>query len=172
LTIATELLGDSFDRVREIVHETVTGLSPEQLAFRPDDAANSIAWLVWHLTRIQDDHMSDLAERQQAWTELGWHERFGLPFAPEATGYAHTARQVGAVHGIGPELLLGYHDDVHERTLAFLRGPGIHHLDRVVDTRWDPPVTAAVRLVSVVSDAMQHAGQAAYVHGLLERAKA
>ncbi|MEY9872966.1 hypothetical protein ABH931_002447 [Streptacidiphilus sp. MAP12-33] len=171
MTIATELLTDAFDRVREVVHESVDNLTPEQLAYRPDPGANSIAWLVWHLTRIQDDHIADLAQGPQVWTEQGWHERFGLPFGPGATGYGHSARQVGAVHGIGAELLLGYHDAVHAATLSFLAGPGIAHLDRIVDTRWNPPVTAAVRLISVVCDDLQHAGQAAYVRGLLERAQ-
>ena len=42
-------------------------------------------------------------------------------------------------------------------------------LDRIVDERWDPPVTLAVRLVSVVDDCLQHAGQAAYARGILSR---
>jgi hypothetical protein len=169
MTVATELLTDSFGRIKEVVYEAVDGLTPDQLAFRPDPGANSIAWLVWHLTRIQDDHISELAERQQAWTELGWHERFALPFGPDATGYGHSGRQVAALRGLDAERLLGYHDDVHARTVAYLGGPGGHHLDRIVDARWNPPVTASVRLISIVSDDLQHAGQAAYVRGLLER---
>ena len=39
--------------------------------------------------------------------------------------------------------------------------------DRVVDRTWDPPVTLGVRLVSILDDDTQHAGQAAYVRGLL-----
>ena len=42
-------------------------------------------------------------------------------------------------------------------------------LPRVVDERWDPPVTLGVRLVSVISDCLQHAGQAAFVRGILLR---
>ena len=42
-------------------------------------------------------------------------------------------------------------------------------LDRVVDERWDPPVTLAVRLVSVLADGLEHAGQAAYIRGVAER---
>ncbi|WP_042367209.1 mycothiol transferase [Streptacidiphilus neutrinimicus] len=169
MTIATELLTDAFGRIREVVHDTVTDLTPDQLAFRPEPGGNSIGWLVWHLTRIQDDHISDLADQPQAWTELGWHERFDLPFGPGATGYGHSSRQVASLSGIDAERLLGYHDDVQDQTAAFLAGPGIHHLDRVVDSNWVPPVTAAVRLISVVSDALQHAGQSAYVRGLLPR---
>ncbi|MEY9937367.1 DUF664 domain-containing protein [Streptacidiphilus sp. MAP5-3] len=169
MTVATELLTDAFGRVKEAVHEAVSGLDPEQLCFRADSRANSIAWLVWHLTRIQDDHICDMADTAQAWTELGWAERFGLPFPVEAHGYGHTSQQVAAVRGLTAEQLLGYHDDVHDRTVAYLAGPGGHHLDRIVDSRWDPPVTAAVRLVSVIADDLQHAGQAALVRGLLQR---
>ncbi|WP_198035202.1 mycothiol transferase [Streptacidiphilus rugosus] len=169
MTVAIELLTDAFGRVREVVHEAVDGLGTEELAYRADPDANSVAWLVWHLTRIQDDHVCGLAELPQAWTELGWRDRFDLPFPAGATGYGHRRQQIAALDGTTAELLLGYYDDVHTRTLAFLSGPGGHRLDRVVDTHWDPPVTAAVRLISVVSDDLQHAGQAAYVRGLVER---
>jgi hypothetical protein len=58
---SAELLADAFGRIQETVHDAVRGLTPEQLAFRIDSDANSIAWLVWHLTRIQDDHVADVA---------------------------------------------------------------------------------------------------------------
>ncbi len=69
----------------------------------------------------------------------------------------------------GDELLRGYYDAVHGATLAFLRPLTDADLDRVVDTRWDPPVTLGVRLVSVTVDDLQHVGQAAYIRGILER---
>jgi hypothetical protein len=68
-----------------------------------------------------------------------------------------------------PDLLVGYHEAVHAQTLRFLEGLKEEELGRVVDERWDPPVTLGVRLVSVVSDDLQHAGQAAFVRGVLER---
>jgi hypothetical protein len=77
---SADLLIDAFGRTREVVHQVVDGLTPEQLAFRVDPRANSIAWLVWHLTRIQDDHVADAAQTEQVWTSRGWVERFGLPF--------------------------------------------------------------------------------------------
>ena len=163
---SAELLVDAFGRVRGVVHRVVGGLSPEQLAFQVDPEANSIAWLVWHLTRIQDDHVCDVAGIEQAWTAQGWYERFGLPFPVTDHGYGHTETQVEQVRVPG-ELLRGYHDAVHARTLDYVRTIKDADLDRVVDTSWDPPVTLGVRLVSVVSDDLQHAGQAAYVKGLL-----
>lgn len=166
---STDLLTDGFGRVREVVHDVVDALTADQLAYRADPEANSIGWLVWHLTRVQDDHVADAAGSDQVWLVDGWQQRFGLSLDPLATGYAHRPDEVAAVRVGSPELLTGYHDAVYERTIDFVRGLADDDLDRVVDASWDPPVTLGVRLVSVLSDDLQHVGQAAFVRGLLER---
>lgn len=166
----SDLLTDAFGRVREAVHAAAEGLGADDLNARLDDGANSVAWLVWHLTRVQDDHVADASGGEQVWFTEGWADRFGLPFEPAATGYGHSAEEVGAVRVESAELLLGYHDAVHERTLAFVAGLSGRALDRIVDESWSPPVTLGVRLVSVVADDLQHAGQAAFVRGALGRA--
>lgn len=164
---AAALLLDAFSRVHQGVDELCDGLDTATSTYRPDPGANSIGWLVWHLTRVQDDHVADLAGVEQVWPR--WQDRFDLPFAPEATGYAMTAEEVGRVR-VEASLLAGYHGDVHELTLGYLGDLTSAELARVVDERWDPPVTAAVRLLSVFEDAAMHLGQAAYVKGLAERA--
>lgn len=166
---SAELLTDALGRVRGVVHNAVEGLSPDQLTFRIDGAANSIAWLVWHLTRIQDDHIADVAGLPQVWTEHGWAERFALPFDVADHGYGHSSADVAAVRVESGELLTGYHDAVYEQSVRYLETITDGDLGRVVDRSWDPPVTLGVRLVSVVSDDLQHAGQAAFVRGLVER---
>ncbi|GAA4373774.1 DUF664 domain-containing protein [Actinomadura verrucosospora] len=163
---SAELLTDAFDRIRQVVHGAVGGLSGPQLARRPAEDANSIAWLVWHLTRIQDDHVAGVAGTGQVWTRDGWADRFALPFDASDTGYGHTPDDVAAVR-VEADLLTGYHDAVHARTVRYVSALTDADLPRIVDRAWDPPVTLAVRLVSVVSDDLQHAGQAAYVRGLL-----
>jgi uncharacterized damage-inducible protein DinB len=165
---SAELLTDAFDRVRGVVHQAVAGLSPDELATRVDPGANSIAWLVWHLTRIQDDHVAGVAGAEQVWTSAGWAERFALPFAATDTGYGHDDADVASVKA-DADLLLGYLDAVHEKTVAYVATLTDADLPRVVDRNWDPPVTLAVRLVSVVSDDLQHAGQAAFVRGVIAR---
>jgi uncharacterized damage-inducible protein DinB len=166
VTTSADLLGDAFDRVRGVVGRVLDGLTDDQLAAQVGPGANSIAWLVWHLTRIQDDHVCAVAGTEQAWTAEGWYDRFGLPLDPADHGYGHTADQVKSVKA-SAELLRGYHDAVHRRTAEYVAGLTDADYDRVVDTNWDPPVTLGVRLVSVISDDLQHAGQAAYVRGLL-----
>ena len=166
---SAELLVDAFGRIRATVHEAVRGLTPEQLAVRLDADANSIAWLLWHLARIQDDHIAAAADVEQVWASAGWVERFALPFDPWATGYAHSSADVAAVTVESGDLLVGYYDAVHEQTIRFVERITDADLDRIVDDSWDPPVTLGVRLVSVINDNTQHAGQAAYVHGIVVR---
>jgi uncharacterized damage-inducible protein DinB len=160
------VLSDAFDRVREAVHGAVDGLDPDQLADRIDGTTNSIAWLVWHLARIQDDHVAGAFDRPQLWPD-GWFDRFALPFHPADTGYGHGSAQVAAVRVDDADLLTGYYDAVHARTVSLVEPLADDDLARVVDSSWDPPVTLGVRLVSVIADDLQHAGQAALVRGIL-----
>ena len=164
---ARDLLTDSFSRIRQLVEELTDGLTEEDSTYRPVPGANTPGWLLWHLTRVQDDHVAALAGVQQAWPN--WRDRFRLPFSDWATGYGQSAEEVGAVRVSG-ELLAGYHADVHDLTLGYVEQLTDDELARVVDTNWDPPVTAGVRVVSVLGDVLQHLGQAAYVRGLADRA--
>jgi uncharacterized damage-inducible protein DinB len=165
---SAELLADAFERIREVVHRVTAGLRREDLAARLDGEANSIGWLIWHLTRIQDDHIAGVAETEQVWTSGGWVGRFGLPLERLDHGYGHTSDQVASVV-VDAELLVAYYDAVHAVTLAYVAGLTDADLDRVVDERWDPPVTLGVRLMSIVNDDVTHTGQASFIRGILER---
>lgn len=168
---STDVLLDGFGRVRDTVHATVSGLDAAVLTHRVDPDTNTIAWLVWHLTRVQDDHVSEVAGGEQEWTAGGWDRRFDLPFGATATGYGHTSDDVAAVRVPAADLL-GYYAAVHARTEAYLATLTDADLDRVVDDQWDPPVTLGVRLVSVLDDDLEHAGQAALLRGIAERSAA
>ena len=161
-----DILVDAYGRIREIVHRVTEGLDTEELAFRPDPDANSIGWLLWHLTRVQDDHISEIAGRDQAW--ITWAQRFAMEPDPKNTGYGHTTQDVAAVNPTAEDLR-AYHDAVYDRTLSYLETIDADELERIIDHGWDPPVSVGVRLVSVIGDDLQHAGQAAYVRGLYER---
>ncbi len=160
---AGTVFDEAFSRVRDLVAAQTRGLTEETSTFRPGGAGNSIGWLLWHLSRVQDDHVADAARVPQVWPI--WRERFGLPFDDWATGYGQSSVDVAAVR-VPAALLAGYHADVHAMTVGYLKTIDAAELERVVDDRWDPPVTVGVRLVSVVSDCLQHLGQAAYVRGL------
>jgi hypothetical protein len=163
-----KILLDSFERVRGLVASLTDGLTAEVSTYRPDAQANSIGWLIWHLTRVQDSHLAGAAGTEQVWVAQGWVDSFSLPFALDATGYGQGEDEVGAVQ-VPAELLAGYHAAVHQATVEYVQQLDAAELERVVDTRWNPPVTVAVRLVSVLGDCLQHVGQAAYVRGLADR---
>jgi hypothetical protein len=167
--ITADLLADGFSRIRETVTATVSDLDPSQLAYQVTAAANPISWLVWHLTRIQDDHVAAAFGVGQVWSDGGWAARFGLPPQTMEHGYGHTAEQVAAVGKLtaAADLLTEYHEATYAQTVRLVSAVTDTALDRIVDTRFTPPVTLGVRLISVLDDDMQHAGQAAYVRGLV-----
>jgi len=168
---SAELLVDGFGRIRESVADVLSGLTPEQLTYRLDGSANSISWLIWHLTRVQDDHVAAAFGVPQVWTDGGWASQFGLPETMMEHGYGHSSKQVDSV-GIAvasASLLLKYHEETYAQSVRLAAAVTDADLDRVVDTRWTPPVTLGVRLVSVLDDDMQHVGQAAFVRGVLLR---
>ncbi len=165
-----ELLQDQFERIRDHGVAVVDDMPDEDLAWRPDADANTVAWLVWHVARVQDDHVASIAAVEQVWASGRWADRFGLPEDTMDTGYGHTSEDVAAIQPGSATLLADYLTAVTDQTLAVLRGLTDDDLDRVVDSDWDPPVTLGVRLDSVVGDNWAHLGQASYVHGLYERA--
>jgi Protein of unknown function (DUF664) len=162
---AQELLRDSFTRLIEHVDDLCDGLTEKLATYRPAPQANSIAWLIWHSARVQDVQVCDIATIEQVWTRDGWVDRFALDLARDDTGYGHGPDDVAKVRA-SAELLAGYYRAVHDMTLEFVDTLSAADLARVVDRRWNPPVTASARLVSIVDDCAQHLGQAAYVRGI------
>jgi uncharacterized damage-inducible protein DinB len=164
--LANDVLVDAYGRIETEVHQVVADLSDDALAFRPVPNANSIAWLVWHIARVQDAQIAAVAGSGEVWTDDGWAEKFDLPFDAAETGYGMSSSDVAKVRA-SAELLTGYYDAVHARTLQYLASLQDADYQKVVDENYDPPVTLLTRLVSILNDDLQHAGQAAFVRGLL-----
>ncbi|MFT4084537.1 MAG: DinB family protein [Nocardioides sp.] len=160
-----DLLQDGFGRIVEGGAAVVADLSEDQLAHRISPDANSIGWLVWHLIRVQDAQVAEVAGTEQVWTAQGYAARFALGLDDSATGYGQTSAEVGRVR-VGAAELTDYLHATHAATLAYLDTVTEADLDRIVDTRWDPPVTLGVRLVSILDDDAKHLGQAEYLRGL------
>lgn len=162
------LLKDAFTRIRELVAISAEGLDAERLTYRPEPGANSIAWLLWHLTRIQDDHVSEIAGLGQAWVTDGWASKFGMEPDAGNDGRGHGPTEVAAITP-DSELLIAHHNAISDRTFEYLDQVDANELDRIFDESYDPPVSVGVRLVSVISDNIQHAGQARYLRGIVDR---
>src|ERR1700759_5259787 len=131
-----DILLDCFDRVRSTAAAAVNGLTEDALADRIAPDTNTIAWLVWHLARVQDDHVAAAAGSSQVWLTGGWKDRFDLPVPADAIGYGFSSEQVGQITATA-QLLTGYLDAVHSRTTEYVEGLDDAELDRVVDDSYD-----------------------------------
>lgn len=167
---AKDILLEGFGRLPDEISGAVDGLTADQLRWAPAEGANTIGWLVWHLTRVQDSHLAELLDDEQVYVTGDWGPKFGLKSDPSDTGYGDSGGQISRIEPQSDRVLLDYYRAVHDRTLGYVTGLSDADLDEVVDDRWDPPVTRGVRLVSMIDDDAQHAGQAAYVRGLLDKA--
>lgn len=165
------VLLDGYSRVRERVQHVLDGLSQDEVGARLDNEANSIAWLIWHLSRVQDDHVAEAFAMEQVWTMDHFFERFGLPFQVSASGYGQRSEEVAALSAVPAELLWQYYAAVHERTVVRLKDLGDEAFDRIVDKFDGADISLGVRLVSVLDDDLEHVGQAAFIRGILERSR-
>ena len=167
---STEVLSDGYARIPALVRAAVEGANRYELISRLDPDANSLLWLTWHIGREQDAQLAQLAGREQVWVTGDWRTRTGLDVDDDDVGYGNTSEQVARIDAPADELL-AYVDAVGVFAQEILRGFDDDALDEVIDPAWDPPVTRGVRLVSILGDAFEHAGQAAFVRGVLDRAR-
>jgi hypothetical protein len=164
-----DLIIAALERIHGILQRTLDGLSLEELHHQPRADANSIAWLVWHLTRVQDVSLSGIADEEQLWVTQGWHAKFARPADPKLDGFGHTPEDIAAFRVPSGQTLLDYHERVLDRSKSYVAALTPEALDRELnEPQWQPLPTVGVRLVSVLSDNLQHAGQAAYLRGLIQ----
>ncbi len=162
------LVLDALGRVREMVRAALKDLSPEELLAPPKP---HIAWLTWHIARVQDANFSGLLERPQLWIADGWHKRFNMAPDPKDYGSGHrqTPAQVDAFTVTDKKLLLDYHDAVFAQTEGYLSTVGNADLNRVLnEPQYQPLPTLSVRLASVINCNTRHAGQIEYLRGLVK----
>lgn len=160
------LLTDAISRPTAAITRALEGLSAEQLNAHPAGHDNSIAWLVWHIGREIDVQVEHLGG-QEVWKNQGFRERFNLGEIGDSVGYGHSSEEARSLVIEDKELLVEYVKATEAAYVDYVSSLSPEDLDEVVDTRWDPPVTRGARLVSMIDDAAQHAGQVAYAAGQL-----
>ncbi len=162
-----EFLADGYGQVLEILERVLKGLTEDDLNWQPRSDCNSIGWLAWHLTRLQDDHIASLMGEEQLWNKDGWHARFDRQPASKDIGFSHSPKQVAAFKSPDIDTILGYHKAVLDRSRRYFLTLSSPDLERKLDEPWFQPLpTVGVRLMSILADSLQHAGQMAYVRGL------
>ncbi|MCT1996616.1 DinB family protein [Brachybacterium muris] len=166
---ALEILRDAATRPRDAAHQLVDRLDPSVLGAHPGGHDNSVAWLLWHTAREIDAQVAHLGDQEPVWTSQGFRERFSLGEAADDIGYGHTPEQARSIVCNDAELLLDHLNAATDALLGYLGTLEESDLDQVIDSSYDPPVTRGARLVSIIDDAAQHLGQAAYIAGMPRR---
>lgn len=162
--IASDILLDAFTRVYDSLHRTLADVTPEELSREPHP---SIGWLAWRISRVMDANLARLSDREQLWIGGGWAVRFGMPPEPADYGRSatHTRAQVRSFRASARQLL-DYHDAAYRWMNGYLRPLTADDLARQLDEpQYDPRPTVAVRLVSVLENAMTNEGQISYLKG-------
>ncbi len=155
-----------YEKTSQVLTKALEGLDQNDLDQQPKPDCNSIGWLAWHMTRTQDRATAQLVIEEQLWIKDGWHNKFNRPPDPQDFGLGHGLEDLAAFKSPNVETLLGYDDAVRQRSKRYIGSLSETDLDRKLDHPKFP--TVGVRLTAVISDNLQHAGQAAYIRGLLK----
>ena len=167
---AVELAKAVFDRNEAILVQALDGLDDDALHRRVGPDSNPIGWLMWHLSRVQDNHLLAMEGKEHAWISEGWNERFGRgSHTPADRGRGHSSDEVAAFRLPGVETLVAYYKAVRGHADAFLDSLTEPDLDRQVPNLTDDGGTIPmhVRLEMCLVDTLQHSGQIAYLRGLI-----
>lgn len=165
-----QLITDILVRISQRLERVLDGLTVDDLDQRPHPDCNSIGWLAWHLTRIQDLIITEIMEEEQLWIKDKWYAKFGRSPDPSDTGLGHSSEDVAAFRSPDGKTLLAYHRVVLEQSKRYTKNKlSETDLKRKSESSTLASVnTVHARLVAVINDNLQHVGQAAYLRGLLK----
>ncbi len=156
-----------YDNIQKTLERILEGLTEEDLNWQPKPDSNSIGWLVWHLSRVQDSFVASLMVEEQVWIRDKWHSRFGRAADARDTGGGQTPQDLAKFKSPDTKTLLDYHRAVVSRSKNYISILSEADLDKTIpDPRFQPPPTVGTRLTMMLSDGLQHTGQAGYVRGL------
>ena len=166
-----EMIMDIFDRIAAQLAQVLEDLTPKQLNQQPGRGANTIGWLIWHLTRSHDRNMSELMGLEQLWISEGWYSRFNRKPDPAETGYRHTTKEMAAFKAPDSLTIMEYHRAVLERIKDYIAN---YLEESILEQEMYSPtfdsVSPTYRVITgIINDALQHVGQAAYVRGLITK---
>ena len=73
-----EAIQSGLEEYLQGLQRTLAGLTPAEVRWQPTLHTNHIAWLVWHMARVEDRWVNrHLRGTTEVWTAAGWADRFG-----------------------------------------------------------------------------------------------
>ena len=157
-------------RLHDEMRGGVSDLTPEEWNLKIEGRGNSIAFLVWHCARTEDNILRFILQgRSTIWAEDKWHERLNLPPRVQGTGMA--TEEARAFHLADPVLFMQYVNKVwreYESYLAGITDGGAALSERMVTVKplGDMPAILAIGQVCI-SHCFIHLGEIALLRGTL-----
>ena len=165
---ATEPIVTALQRNWELVDSALAGLDDADLARRPNDQSNSVAWIMWHMNRVMDTFIhTRLQQIPQLWVRDGWHQKHDMSDDPDNRGVGWTAEQVAAWTPPSREVMLGYYEAVKADAVEYFSSLTAADLEkRMVILPVAEPRSVANASGHIISEIVAHGGQIAYLRGL------
>jgi hypothetical protein len=162
-----EMLAVGYSGILRTLDYTLKGLTKEDINWQPKPDCNSIGWMVWHPIRFQDMQISEFMGEEQLWIKDGWYKKWGRKADPKESGGGMTPEDLTKFKSPGAATVLAYAKAVVERSQKYFPTLKKADLDKILKGGPHKPYpTVGMMLMIILSDSLQHAGQAGYVRGL------
>ena len=160
---AKELILRSLEQSQGYLTRALDGLTQEEVAWSPKAECNSIAFILWHIARVEDFFVNRVIQRENELYESGgWQEKLGTP----VKAYQYSAEELQAWQVPKLEDLREYFNSVREKTLAFLNSIPPEKLSEVPRPDRSPD-SIGTTLSRISTEIAMHVGQIAYLRGML-----
>jgi uncharacterized damage-inducible protein DinB len=159
---AKGLLLKSLEESHDYLTKALDGLTQEEATWSPSPECNSIAFILWHMIRVEDFFVSRVVQHgKELYETKKWQEKLGTP----TKAYGYTVEELQAWPTPKLEILREYADSVRENTLAFLNSLPTEKLSEVPRPDRSPDSIGAI-LGHVTTEIALHAGQISYLRGV------
>ncbi len=155
-------------QVHQRIQELVADLSDSQLSWSPTPRSHSLAFVLWHIPRCDDNYLRvHIQGHTEIWREEGWFQWWGLD--SESTGMMLDDGAAAQISLPGKNDLLSYARRVWDELAEFVAGLGPEELARPVDQveRTSGMTTGQVITTHIYGHDNRHLGEMEYVKGLL-----
>lgn len=160
---AREVMLRSLEQSQEYLTRALDGLTQKEAAWSLGEECNSIIFILWHTSRVEDFFVNRVIQRQlELYETEGWLEKLGTP--AKGSGWEYTGEQLQAWPVPKLEIVRGYADSVREKTLAFVRSVTAEQLSEVPRPERSPDSIGAT-LTRIITEIALHTGQIAYLRG-------
>jgi len=154
---------DRLDAAYRWIEQLSEDVTDEQFFHQPTSDTNSIAWLVWHLSRWRDRVSALVAGETQVWISEGWAQRFGM--AEERTGLGDTPEQVSSFR-VPRDQVLGYAASAHRAIVERVLKIPPEQFDQEVESAYGDRRPVWRLMAGVIGDSTEHVGQINYLRGI------